>query len=583
MLRGILVIASFLGFCTFSAAQPNPILTNKGGVIFVNINAKVKINGAAHNDRIAQDTGKFLNRGNVYIESYFKNDAVTEGQGYFEVAGTWENNSIFRHGNGVVRLDGSGTQLISGDSATHFYDLFLAGTGNIKKQTVDAYTEHLLDLANKELATEIFTMYVTNPDFNAITRSTGFVSSLENGWLSRTVSLPTNYIFPVGSSIGQMRYRPVGISPKVIAPEFNQFKVRMVNHIADIDGFNIGLHDSTICYENPYFYHWISHSQGNSTAAFRLYYEPIDGEYDVNAHWDTQTPTMWYKTEYNWAYHGSTPYYVLTEQWTDFNPYPFILARVAPVIDSLVCVPELCGGAMGSYFVGNWVPDASYVWNVDGGTIIGPDDGTQVDVVWQDTGYGTVTVYQELLGGACHSNELSCSTHVLPQPDANFAYQPTTIYAWDYVQFQNLTTPDGTYTWYFNDTHSSTETDPGHIYENVGIYLVQLIAVSPEGCVDTVVIPVPVIEGLDIPNVFTPDGDGYNDVFRVLSSGMENYSLRIYNRWGNLIFETSTPRAGWDGRTNAGEWVPSGTYYYILTGQGTLEPYERTGFITLVK
>jgi len=581
--RKFLIVIWLLAVYAIASAQ-NPIFTNLGGVVFVNVDARVKVNGAMHNTLINADTGKLLNRGNVYIEGYFKNDAHTEGNGYFEVAGSWINNSVFLHKQGMVKLDGQGVQYITGDSITRFYDLDLAGTGNIKKQTIDAYTEHFLFLNDKELATDHNTMYVTNPDFNAIHRTTGFVSSLENGWLARNVTLPVNYIFPVGSSIGLKRYRPVGISPRVSDPSQNEFKVRMVNNSATTNGFPLNHHDSTICYVNPFYYHWISHSQGSDSASVRLYYYPVDGEYDINAQWDTKSgETMWYNTNRNWLYDGASPYYVLTDGWRNFNPHQFILGRKAPTIYDLVCVPELCAGALGYYYVNDWLPGASYVWSTDGGVFAWPTSTNEAQIVWPFDGTGTVSVYMELENGACKSNELTCTTNVLPQPDANFTPQPEEAKAYDVITFVNHTTPESTYQWSFGDENTSNATNPIHIYENTGIYWVQLIAISPEGCTDTVYKPVVILEGVDIPNVFTPDGDGINDVFRILSSGLDNYSLKIYNRWGNLIFETSTPRAGWDGRTNAGENVPAGTYYYILTAQGTKEPYERTGHVTLMR
>lgn len=69
----------------------------------------------------------------------------------------------------------------------------------------------------------------------------------------------------------------------------------------------------------------------------------------------------------------------------------------------------------------------------------------------------------------------------------------------------------------------------------------------------------------DIPNVFTPNGDGANDVFNVKIKGEEMYELKIWNRWGGLVFETTDAKVQWNGRTmNTGEENPEGTYFYVL-------------------
>ncbi len=76
----------------------------------------------------------------------------------------------------------------------------------------------------------------------------------------------------------------------------------------------------------------------------------------------------------------------------------------------------------------------------------------------------------------------------------------------------------------------------------------------------------------NIPNIFSPNADGVNDVFHVIfdytkeACGIEQ--MFIYNRWGHELFESTESNAFWDGRTKAGEVVPDGTYYYIITIDG---------------
>lgn len=73
------------------------------------------------------------------------------------------------------------------------------------------------------------------------------------------------------------------------------------------------------------------------------------------------------------------------------------------------------------------------------------------------------------------------------------------------------------------------------------------------------------VMALYVPNSFTPNGDGINDVFGVHGEGMKSFSMNIYNRWGQLIFEANSVNQTWDG-TFDGSLAPNGSYvYHIVT------------------
>jgi gliding motility-associated-like protein len=91
---------------------------------------------------------------------------------------------------------------------------------------------------------------------------------------------------------------------------------------------------------------------------------------------------------------------------------------------------------------------------------------------------------------------------------------------------------------------------------------------------------------IEIPNVFTPNGDNINDTYKIKVSGEELFELTIWNRWGGKVFETTDPKNGWNGKVNnTGENSPEGTYYFILTyrlrGQ-TTDTVVR-GTVTLIR
>ena len=71
-----------------------------------------------------------------------------------------------------------------------------------------------------------------------------------------------------------------------------------------------------------------------------------------------------------------------------------------------------------------------------------------------------------------------------------------------------------------------------------------------------------------IPNTFTPNGDGLNDTFGIAGEAIKEFKLQIFNRWGQLVFESGNPNDRWDG-TYQGDKVSEGVYVYKITAQGT--------------
>ncbi len=190
------------------------------------------------------------------------------------------------------------------------------------------------------------------------------------------------------------------------------------------------------------------------------------------------------------------------------------------------------------------------------------------------------------------------TVRVYAAPEAGFDYLPKDAKVPDEeISFYNTSQGAVRYFWSFGDGHSSEETDPVHRYTLDGPFDVMLVAWSAEGCADTVV-----KRGLfenssyyiRFPNAFiaNPNGPtgGYytpgslsNDVFHPVWEGVEKYHLQIFNRRGELVFESRDLYRGWDGYVLDRLAAP-GVYVWKANGTFTNgKPYVRFGNVTLIR
>lgn len=144
------------------------------------------------------------------------------------------------------------------------------------------------------------------------------------------------------------------------------------------------------------------------------------------------------------------------------------------------------------------------------------------------------------------------------------------------VDFESRVNPISTnfYEWFIYNLKSPdtyiryTDRDFRYTFTESGSYRVKLVA-SSSVCEYVDSLDVKVLESfLDVPNVFTPNGDGINDEFRVAFKSLKSYSCQVFNRWGRKVFSSEDPGKGWDGRIN-GKLAAPGAYYYVIQAVGT--------------
>jgi len=179
---------------------------------------------------------------------------------------------------------------------------------------------------------------------------------------------------------------------------------------------------------------------------------------------------------------------------------------------------------------------------------------------------------------------------VEPSPLANFIYTPNppTNFQPD-VEFTDLSIDAVQWFWNFNDIDNSFDQNPVYTFPDTGLQQVTLIVTHTSGCQDTLTQFIDVVPKVAyfLPNAFTPNFDSINDEFfgKGFFDGMENFKMTIWNRWGELVFETSDYREGWNGRKlNVGKDSPQGVYVVVVTYTGPRgRDVELKGFATIVK
>lgn len=269
------------------------------------------------------------------------------------------------------------------------------------------------------------------------------------------------------------------------------------------------------------------------------------------------------------------------------EPLPYF-----PIPELLVVAPsEYIGCVPASITFDNLsVPiDESYTLNWDFG-----DGGTsgEISPTYVYENIGTYTVSLEVI------SPLGCQTDtiwnnlitVLPSPIADFTYTPLQLSNLQpTAQFNDQSIDAIKWRWTFGTSGISIEQNPSHTFPDTGMQVIQLVVFHESGCTDTIQKLLDVIPEVRyfLPNAFTPNGDGSNDGFRGngLLEGATDFNFRIWNRYGELLFETDDPSEAWNGRkNNTGELSALGVYVVVVTYTGPRgEKKELRGYATLIK
>jgi len=196
---------------------------------------------------------------------------------------------------------------------------------------------------------------------------------------------------------------------------------------------------------------------------------------------------------------------------------------------------------------------SNFIWRLNNNvssSLLSPDGPLQY--------YQSDTINVELSTAGtnnCYSNDTISKTIFIPAPYgypvADFNFMPVNPEVDEVIQFTNLSQRAdlSLYQWNFGDGSTTAEINPQHAYTQKGVYDICLSADNGYNCPSIACKDIPVIytEVVELPTAFTPNGDNHNDIFIVRGKDIERIDLKIFNRWGELVFQSKDLTVGWDG------------------------------------
>lgn len=198
-------------------------------------------------------------------------------------------------------------------------------------------------------------------------------------------------------------------------------------------------------------------------------------------------------------------------------------------------------------------------------------------------------IYSVSLTVSNGSGTVTTSTSVMVNvnPRSSFSASLTSVGFPTQIDLTNFSTNATTYIWGYSETASTnTTTNAVHDYTAAGAYTVTLVAMNVNGCIDisTYSFYISDSSGITLPNIFTPNGDGINDIFKPIARGISSMKVNVYSRFGNFIYGWETINGFWDGHTTSGMPCEPGTYFYVIEAAGfDGKGYKLKSYLTLIR
>ena len=518
------------------------------------------------------------------------------------ITGNYINNGNFNSGPlSLVSLEGP-FQIIGGTNSTTFNDLQISGTGN-KKCYNDEY------IAKTLIFDPLFPEKITIGDYNLTLLPLA------------TISNPANDKFVVTNGIGSLIKKSVPPSSDFLFPvgndtlTFNNYKPVTLNYSGPIDTFAVRVEpgivptagtDNSYCVQ--YTYNVEERNNGGNTGSLSLGWNSPTPQQDEGADFDRTLAYMWQYKNSSWnillpATPGALPsvpatatdWYYQTSGITDFSSAAkaFIL-RNFQILSILTqdSSQATCENSTTTFSVSVTGTNIQYQWQENCGS--GWTDLID-NVLYSGALTDSLTITNPGIGmdGCLYqciafnqydtitSLPATLTVYSLPQVSAG---NDTTIFVGNTVQLSAICVGGISYQWV-----PSTYLDNPNIQNPISsplndiTYIVYVTDIF--GCTetDTIEVTVDVTTDLFVPNAFSPNNDGQNDVLYVRGKGIRDLVFVIYDRWGEKIFETDDIKDGWDGTYNGKKLSTAVFVYNVKVTYYTEEEEELKGNVTLIR
>lgn len=232
----------------------------------------------------------------------------------------------------------------------------------------------------------------------------------------------------------------------------------------------------------------------------------------------------------------------------------------------------------------------TFLWTFGDGNSSNNLSSNNTTHVYENSGNFTVGLEVTSVDGCKSYQEIVNLINVYKLPKAKFITEPSNASVLKpEIKFINISENTEVSYWDFGDENTFIGKETFHTYPPFSNnYVVSLIAESDKGCRDTTYSTVYIydIATLYAPTAFTPDGDGINDTWRLIGSSidLDNVKLLIYNRWGEIIFETDNFYSEWDGTVKNNKTATNGIYTWLITYKDIYGiEFQQSGTVTLIK
>lgn len=264
-----------------------------------------------------------------------------------------------------------------------------------------------------------------------------------------------------------------------------------------------------------------------------------------------------------WGWNQTSTYY-----WDDLSVEP-----TGRKIDFATEILGDCLPAIVQLIAPQFYSTDTWLWKWNDGL---EQHGQNVERVIDKAGEYSVLLIHEI-NGQTYSIQKNVKVTLPPRPFAEFEVGKDNPAMNESIKLSNISQNSSQWYWDFGDGFSADDKEPEHTYTDNGDYRITLIAFNDTGCSDTFSLDIYVAcAGKITANTFTPNGDGSNETFPFDSIAVcgEPITIQIFNRWGNLIYESKDPFTPW--RADSQE---NGTYFYLVRYKGG----EEGGYIEVIR